>query len=94
MLDFTNEEPIAISAAPAHIPTRPALNTTWRWVLKGIRGRKLESGMIGGRRYTTREAIARFLAPRESELQTTAVSRSQRKRQSVAAVKALIDRNL
>ncbi len=93
-LDFTIEEPIPITSAPSHIPGRPALSTTWRWILKGIRGRRLESGMIGGRRFTTKEAIARFLAPNEREVPTITVSQSQRRRQSEAAVKALVDRGL
>lgn len=94
MIDFTIEEPIPITSASSHIPTRPALSTTWRYVLKGVRGRKLESGMIGGRRYTTRQAIARFVAPKEEEMPPITVSRSQRHRQSEAAVKALVDRGL
>ncbi len=94
MLDFTTEEPIQISSAPSLIPGRPALSTVWRWVLKGIRGRKLESTMVGGRRFTTRQAIARFVAPKEGEMPPTSVSRSQRHRQSEAAVKALADRGL
>lgn len=94
MIDFTIEEPIPIASAPSIIPGRPALSTAWRWVLKGIRGRKLESGMIGGRRFTSRQAIARFLVPNERELPTLTVSHSQRRKQSEAAVKALVDRGL
>lgn len=94
MIDFTIEVPIPIKSAPSYFPVRKAQSTTWRYVLKGVRGRKLESAMIGGRRYTTREAIARFLASNEGELPTITVSRSQRRRQSEAAVKALEDRNL
>ncbi len=94
MIDFTIEEPIPINSAPSYFPVRKALSTTWRYVLKGVRGRKLESGMIGGRRYTTRQAIARFVAPKEEEMPPITVSRSQRHRQSEAAVKALADRGL
>ena len=35
--------------------------TVWRWVLRGVRGRKLPSVMIGGRRYVARKALATFL---------------------------------
>lgn len=89
MIDFTVEEPIPITSAPSHIPGRPALSTTWRWILVGIRGRILDSGMIGGRRYTSREAIRRFLAADDTEPPRIPVSPSQRRRQSEAASKAL-----
>jgi hypothetical protein len=38
-----------------------SLSTTWRWILKGVRGRKLESLSVGGRRYTSEEAFLRFV---------------------------------
>lgn len=94
MIDFTLEEPIPITSAPSHIPGRPALSTTWRWILVGIRGRILESGMIGGRRYTSREAIRRFLAADDSTHPQVSASPAQRRRQSEAASKALQDRGL
>lgn len=36
--------------------------TAWRWCLRGCRGIHLESMLIGGVRYTSREACDRFLA--------------------------------
>jgi len=38
--------------------------TVWRWILHGVRGRKLSSVVIGGRRYITREALTDFLSTR------------------------------
>ena len=35
--------------------------TVWRWVTVGVRGRKLGTFFVGGRRFVTREAIERFL---------------------------------
>lgn len=35
--------------------------TTWRWDKRGVRGVKLETFVIGGRRFTTEEAFARFV---------------------------------
>lgn len=94
MIDFANEEPIAITQAPSHIPGRPALSTIWRWLQVGVRGRKLESAMAGGRRFTSKQAILRFLASSDSEQPRASVSPSQRRRQSDAANKALQDRGL
>ncbi|MFO0788181.1 MAG: DUF1580 domain-containing protein [Pirellulales bacterium] len=38
-----------------------SLPTPWRWCVKGIGGRRLESFMLGGRRYTTEEAYRRWI---------------------------------
>jgi hypothetical protein len=39
-----------------------SLSTVWRWCLKGVRHAKLESVVIGGRRFSTTEAWQRFVA--------------------------------
>ena len=36
-------------------------STVWRWAMRGIRSKRLETFTIGGRRYTTAEAFARFI---------------------------------
>ena len=36
------------------------VTTAWRWAEKGVRGVKLESFYVGGRRYTSEEAFVRF----------------------------------
>ena len=46
-------------AAREEVPTRPHHSTVWRWSKKGIKGVKLETVVIGGFTYTTREAVAR-----------------------------------
>ncbi len=60
MIDIANETVIPIAEAPKHIPGRPSLATVWRWVLNGTRAGKLESFLVGGRRFTTLESIKRF----------------------------------
>ena len=60
MIDIANETVIAVAEAPQHIPGRPSLATVWRWVLNGTRAGKLESVLIGGRRFTSLESIQRF----------------------------------
>jgi len=39
----------------------------WRWVLHGVRGRKLPTVLIGGRRYVLKESLESFLAAREEK---------------------------
>lgn len=60
MIDLQAETIISIAEAPRHIPGRPSLATVWRWVLNGTRAGKLDSILIGGRRFTSVEAIQRF----------------------------------
>jgi hypothetical protein len=62
-IDTTREVPISFHQAPKHIPGRPHVSTLHRWRLKGTRGRRLETFLVGGRRFTTVEAIHRFLRP-------------------------------
>lgn len=38
----------------------------WRWVLHGVRGHKLPTILIGGRRYVLRQDLEAFLAAGES----------------------------
>jgi hypothetical protein len=40
---------------------RPPNATVYRWMSKGVRGRKLASLRVGGRVYTTRSAVEEFL---------------------------------
>ena len=60
MIDIANETVIAVAEVPQHTPGRPSLATIWRWVLRGTRAGKLESILVGGRRFTSVEAIQRF----------------------------------
>jgi hypothetical protein len=61
-LDISAESLISINAAAKKIPGRPHIGTVWRWILTGLNGTKLESAKVGGRRYTSEEAIQRFIA--------------------------------
>lgn len=38
------------------------VSTVWRWVLRGVRGRKLATVTIGGRRYILAASLEAFLA--------------------------------
>jgi hypothetical protein len=59
---LTNERILSVSQAASHFPYRPSLSSIWRWMTRGVKGTKLESIKIGGIRYTSLEAIKRFLA--------------------------------
>ncbi len=40
---------------------RVAPPTIWRWYKKGVRGVRLETFVVGNRRFTTEEAFGRFV---------------------------------
>jgi hypothetical protein len=58
------ESLLSLSEAGRTLPQRPSPVTMWRWSRRGIRGIRLESILIGGRRFTSREALGRFIAAR------------------------------
>ncbi len=60
-IDIQNETLVQFTHAPKHIPGRPHIATVHRWRLRGARGVKLESILVGGKRFTSTEAIERFI---------------------------------
>jgi hypothetical protein len=57
------EKLISIGEAPAYYPgKRPHIATVHRHYLRGVRGVKLGTVLVGGRRYTSQEEIERFIA--------------------------------
>lgn len=72
MLNLPSEDSLPIREVPAEIQKttgqRPHLATIWRWVQRGCRGVKLETVLVGGRRFTSRQAIQNFV------LETTAAA--------------------
>ena len=50
----------------------PNRETVRRWAAKGVRGVVLESFCVGARRYTSREAVDRFLEATKSGITATA----------------------
>ena len=60
MIDVAKEKLLNLPQATALFPDRPSVATLWRWRTKGVHGRTLESVRIGGKIYTSVEAIQRF----------------------------------
>ena len=98
MIDPSTHHLLTLSAAAREVPNRASgrgVNTTtvWRWAMRGCRGVRLETTLIGGIRYTSREALAQFFAD------TTAAadgpkhpSRAAPQRdQAIAAAEAALD---
>lgn len=71
-IDVETEDLVTLRQAAELIPSHPCLATLHRWRLTGVRGRKLETILVGGLRYTSREAVWRFLSSDETtKLDTT-----------------------
>lgn len=89
-IDLENEDLVPISQAARHIPGRPHLSCIYRWMNR--KDAPLESVRVGGRRWTSRQAISRFIAScNSSERATPAVVNKQREARA-AAVDAALDR--
>lgn len=62
MVKFDTEQAIPFPKASKSIIGHPSLATLHRWRTRGVRGHRLETFLLGGRRYVTRAAIAKFIA--------------------------------
>ncbi len=60
MIDVNREQLVRLSRAV--IPGNPHPATRWRWASVGVRGQRLETIVVGGQRFTSQEAVQRFLA--------------------------------
>ena len=92
MIDSTTETLIRFQEAGRHIPGNPSVCALHRWRLNGVRGTKLETLLCGGVRFTSVEAIARFIAEQNrDESPAPAITPKQRRTQAEAANRVLQD---
>ena len=59
-IDIHREHLLTFPQAAKRLPGHPHLSTLHRWRLHGVRGTRLETCRIGGKRFTSREALERF----------------------------------
>jgi hypothetical protein len=62
--------------------------TAWRWAQRGNRGHVLETISVGGRKFTTREAFARWIARINGEPVRTETPRQRERAITVAEHRA------
>lgn len=60
MIDLQSEELLSVFEVTRRLPNRPHIATVHRWITRGLRGVKLEATRIGGRVFTSVEALQRF----------------------------------
>jgi hypothetical protein len=71
---------------------RLALQTLHRWRLNGVRGTRLETILIGGSRFTSAEAIQRFIAEQNKvEAPEPAITGKQRLKMAETANRLLAE---
>ena len=56
---------------------RVHIATVYRWTLRGVRGRRLKSFLVGGRRYVAADDLAQFLRPHQESRQDVDSRRSE-----------------
>jgi hypothetical protein len=59
-IDIRSEDLLSLTEAVRRLPGRPHISTLHRWRMRGVGGFRLETVKIGGRRFTSAEAIERF----------------------------------
>lgn len=53
---------LSMAQAANSLSNRPAVSTLWRWSSRGVKGVRLKTLVVGGRRYTTPEFLSEFSA--------------------------------
>ena len=63
-IDITRMKLLTFNQAAQYLPerSRPSAATWWRWWRTGLRGVRLETVLVGGRRYTTKDSVQMFAA--------------------------------
>lgn len=91
MIDVASERLMTLHEAAALLPGRPSVATLWRWRTKGARGRRLESVALGGKVFTSAEAIQRFASQQGGVDAPTSRTTKQRERDISSAERELAD---
>ena len=62
MIDLSSDTLLTFPQAAKYLPGNRHISSLHRWRLRGVRGHKLETILVGGRRYTSVAAIEIFIA--------------------------------
>ena len=62
MANLLDENLVPFAAGIRSLPGRPHVSTGYRFISKGSHGVILETVIVGARRYTSREALRRFVS--------------------------------
>lgn len=68
------DERLTLNQVAKHLGVH--IGTVYRWSFRGVRGRRLQTFLIGGRRYVALQDLERFLQTKESPKSTSDQKRS------------------
>jgi len=87
-----DEDLLTLPQAAAEFPGRPHSSTVWRYAKFGFNGIVLETLRAGGKIFTSRQAVARFLAATNSSTVVTAPTEASKakRRAEIEAAKARV----
>ena len=75
MIDTAAERLITFCEASGRLPSKPHACTIHRWSRRGVRGVRLETVLVGGRRFTSVEALRRFMQRATAAAQKTDITK-------------------
>src|SRR5262249_13090467 len=88
-IDTQIERLIPLAPAARNYVGKVNPSTLWRWHKRGVRGVKLDVVRVGGRNFTTAEALARFTSALSAPL---AVTPTGGRDEQLAAADHILDR--
>jgi hypothetical protein len=88
VIDIHTDSLFPLSKGPPDVHPPPSPATLWRWALRGVRGHKLATIVIGGRRYSSRRAFDDFIRALNGPAVTPPPSRLRARQKAVAAARA------
>ena len=62
MPNLLDEDLLPFAQGVRSLPGRPSVSAGYRYIGRGCRGVHLETIVVGGRRFTSRQALRRFVA--------------------------------
>ena len=89
MANLLEEDLVRFTAGIRSLPGRPHVSTGYRFITRGCRGVFLESILVGGRRFTSRQALLRFV-----DAVTAAASRNGSRPSEQSTVGPIVDGGL
>jgi hypothetical protein len=89
MIDLDLEPLVPLKNAVELVPGGVHYHTLLNWAIRGIRGHKLETILIGRRRYTSEAAIKRLIQNLNPETHDNPPSAAERRRQVERGRRAL-----
>ncbi|MCR9115793.1 MAG: DUF1580 domain-containing protein [bacterium] len=90
--ELLGEDFVPFSKAPQLLPGRPHISTLHRWRIRGLKGVKLQTILVGGRRYVSKDELLRFVNQLSDETSTTAGRRTPSRQRQIEAANRACDK--